>query len=650
MIRFFLVVLLLSLEAAAGSLLLDASKTTEVNIVPQSGYLIESGKHFDAASILGQTALFKPAETSIYNFGFVDKPIWIRFALTRAAADHSDWVLRIGNSHIDEYTLYCLENGELKPLRRGGDTVSTPRPYGSRMFWETLPPTKGKVTYFLHVQTEGALQIPLSAEVLSQAYRDESFSNLLFGLFYGIMLLLLVYNMVLYIFVREIHYFNYLAFLATYMLFQLNFDGLGQVWLWPGNVWMANSGVAFFIFLAAMFGFRFARNFLMLERYAPAAERVIAFAEFLSFLGVVAVLLLDYHTAVTAAAMWSAVVPWVLIYAGVKVLPYYHAARYYLAGWIIFLLATILVALNQLGVLPTHPAMMYVQQVGSLIQMILLSFALADRINMMKREHMAKLREFNEQLQAKIARKVDELRQKDRIMILQSRQAAMGEMIENIAHQWRQPLNQLSLIQSNIFFEYQLGNLSSEKVQTYQDQSETLMEYMTHTIDDFRTFFMPDREREVFCICGAIEKVLELFRPTLNRYSIAIDLKCDGRPNTLGHENEFSQVMLNLLNNAKDAMIEHKTKKPQISIHVQTGGTMIMVTVCDNGGGVADAIIDKVFDPYFTTKFKAQGTGIGLYMVKTIMEKSMNGSVSIHNRGAGACFILELPQRDSDEA
>ncbi|WP_345985347.1 sensor histidine kinase [Sulfurimonas sp. HSL-1656] len=648
MIRTIIIVLLLSLHAVAGTVMLDPSDRGAINIVPHSAYLMEDKAPLTPGTIPEWMPRFRAAEATIYNFGFVDKPIWIRFELSRPAGDRTEWILSIGNSHIDEYSLYRLEGEGLRLLSRDGDTVNAPRIYASRMFWEKLPPAEGTATYLLQVKTQGALQIPLTVERLSEAYREESFSNLLLGLFYGVMLLLLVYNMVLYIFVREIHYFNYLAFLASYMLFQLNFDGLGPEWLWPGNVWMANSGLAFFIFFSAMFGFRFARYFLMLKRHAPQAERVIAFAEFISFLGVLSVLLLDYHTAITAAAVWSAIIPWVLIYAGIKVLPNYHAARYYLAGWIVFLLATILVALNQLGVVPTHPVMLYTQQAGSLIQMILLSFALADRINMMKHEHMAKLREFNDELQVKIALKVDELREKDRIMILQSRQAAMGEMIENIAHQWRQPLNQLSLIQSNIFFEYQLGNLSEAKMQTYQEQSETLMEYMTHTIDDFRTFFMPDREREEFCICGAIEKVLELFRPTLNRYNIGIDLKCEGRPVTLGHENEFSQVMLNLLNNAKDAMLDHGTKKPQVTIRVQTAREMIMVAVCDNGGGVADDIIDRVFDPYFTTKFKSQGTGIGLYMVKTIMEKSMNGSVSVHNRGAGACFMLDLPRKDSD--
>lgn len=648
MIRAVFMTLLLSLHAYAAAVVLDASEPS-VNLVPQSRYLIDTGETLTEKTILGQLSRFKPAESAIYNFGFVEHPIWIVFDVRIPGSGGPEWVLRIDNLHIDEYDLYRVDGGRLTLLERSGDTIFAPKPYGSRTFWAPLKTSGAEATFLLKIQTEGALQVPLSAETLSEAYRGESRSNLLFGLYYGVLTLLLVYNMVLYLVVKEIHYFNYLLFLASYMLFQLNFDGVGQEWLWPGNVWMANSGLAFFIFLTAVFGFRFGRYFLMLKRYAPETERAIYFAEALSFVGVLSTLFLDYHTAITAAAFWSAITPWILIYAGFIVLPHYRAARYYLAGWIVFLLATILVALNQLGAVPSHPVMFYVQQVGSLIQMVLLSFALADRINMMKFDHLAKLREFNEKLQAKIVKKVDELRQKDRLMIQQSRQAAMGEMIENIAHQWRQPLNQLSLIQSNIFFEYELGSLDRGKMQTYQEQAEALMEYMTHTIDDFRNFFQPDRESAPFCICSAIEKVLELIKPALTRYHIEVDLICGGRPQAFGHENEFSQVMINLLNNAKDAMLEHRIEAPRIEIRVGREDAATFVSICDNGGGVDAAIVDRIFDPYFTTKFKAQGTGIGLYMVKMIMEKSMNGSVCLRNSDEGACFTLELPQVSSDE-
>ncbi len=647
MLRLVIVLMLLMVGLTAQPVRLDGM-TKSVNLVPFSRYLMEKGQRYTPDTILQHLEDFQPAQQKIYNFGFVEHPIWIRFDVVFGAHSGKKWILSIDNPHIDHYAFYRIENGRLLLLGQNGDTVACTQGADCRTFWEPLSHTENQASYLLHIRTKGSLQIPIVAETLQQAYRSEAYSNFLFGLYYGVLLLLLIYNLVLYLLVREIHYLNYLFFLGTYMMFQLNFDGTGREWLWPGSTWMANGGLAFFIFLSAIFAFRFARYFLYLKRFSPMTERLIRYAEWFSFAGVLISLLLDYHIAIIFAAIWAALIPWLLIYAGFKVLASYRAARYYLAGWIVFLLATILVALNQLGLIPTHPALLYAQQIGSLIQMILLSFALADRINMMKMEHLAKLREFNEKLQAKIARKVDEIRQKDQLMIQQSRQAAMGEMIENIAHQWRQPLNQLALIQSNIFFEYQLGTLSNEKLQTYQEQSESLMHYMTTTIDDFRNFFLPDREKASFSVCESIGRALELLKPSLKRYHIEVRVKCDGYPDAFGHENEFSQVIINIINNAKDAMVEHGTPSPKISVVVTHSSTETEVCLCDNGGGVDEQIIGKIFDPYFTTKFQSQGTGIGLYMVKMIMEKSMDGHVRVENRDDGACFILELPKEHSD--
>lgn len=621
-----------------------------LNIVPHSRYFVEQNRSYTPQTVLTQSPLFQRPEYGIYNFGFVDKPIWILFDISSPPVLSSQWILRIDNPHIDEYALYRIDASGPVLLSKNGDTLRSNAPPESRTFWEPLSTNGGEASYLLRIQTKGALQIPLFAETLSEAYHSESMSNLLFGLYYGVLLLLLVYNLVLYAIVKDIHYFNYLLFLGSYMLFQLSFDGVGREWVWPGSVWMSNNGIAFFIMLTAIFGFRFARYFLVLKRYAPGAERLVLFAEAISFIGALLALLLDYHTAITFAALWSAFVPWLLIYAGFMVQRHYRAARYYLAGWIVFLLATIIVASNKLGFIPSSPILLFAQQIGSLIQMVLLSFALADRINMMKIEHLAKLRVFNDKLQASIKTKIDELRQKDRLMIQQSRLAAMGEMIENIAHQWRQPLNQLSLIQSSLFFEHQLGTLDDEKIQKYQEQSESMMEYMTQTIDDFRNFFLSERDKSTFDPCESVQKALELLEPTLRRHDIRVELACNGNPGAYGHENEFSQVIINIINNAKDAMLEHSVQAPTIRITISDGDALSRIRICDNGGGVDPKILDKIFDPYFTTKFQSQGTGIGLYMVKMIMEKSMNGRIEVENNYEGACFLLTLPAREPKES
>lgn len=645
MMRWALIAIIFSALLHASPIVLSSGERA-VNIVPESSYFLESGgEHYDTSNILEHLDRFKPYDGVIYNFGFVTTPIWVSFTVQYDDPE-SIWMLCLENPHIDRYTLYRVDGGKLIEVGSDGDRVKRNGASESRTFWETLPRNAKNSRFLLHIQTQGSLQVPIVAKPLKEAFRSEASSKMLYGIYYGVLLLLLIYNFVLFVVVRERNYANYLVFLGVYLIFQLNFDGIGREWLWYTDNWMSNEGLAFFIFLSFWAALRFARIFLLLKRYEPKLNRVVHGAEITSFVLAFGTLVAGFHVAILTSAVWSLLMAFLLIFMGFKVLPKYRPARFYLLAWIAFLIATVVLAVNKLGYIPSYPVIFSVQQIASLMQMVLLSFALADRLNFMKQQHLKKLRNSNKQLQHRIQRKVNELRERDRMMVQQSRQAAMGEMIENIAHQWRQPLNQLALIQSNIFFEFQLGKLNEGRMNEFRQQSETLMDYMTKTIDDFRNFFLPDREKAMFDVCHSVERASSLLEPTLKRYHIQVDLSCDGRPRAYGFENEFSQVLVNIINNAKDAILEHKTAAPTIWIDMRREADTTCIEVCDNGGGVDPKIIHRIFDPYFTTKFQSQGTGIGLYMVKTIMEKSMNGAIRVENRNGGACFILTLPRED----
>lgn len=645
MMRWALIAIIFSALLHASPIVLSSGERA-VNIVPESSYFLESGgEHYDTSNILEHLDRFKPYDGVIYNFGFVTTPIWVSFTVQYDDPE-SIWMLCLENPHIDRYTLYRVDGGKLIEVGSDGDRVKRNGASESRTFWETLPRNAKNSRFLLHIQTQGSLQVPIVAKPLKEAFRSEASSKMLYGIYYGVLLLLLIYNFVLFVVVRERNYANYLVFLGVYLIFQLNFDGIGREWLWYTDNWMSNEGLAFFIFLSFWAALRFARIFLLLKRYEPKLNRVVHGAEITSFVLAFGTLVAGFHVAILTSAVWSLLMAFLLIFMGFKVLPKYRPARFYLLAWIAFLIATVVLAVNKLGYIPSYPVIFSVQQIASLMQMVLLSFALADRLNFMKQQHLKKLRNSNKQLQHRIQRKVNELRERDRMMVQQSRQAAMGEMIENIAHQWRQPLNQLALIQSNIFFEFQLGKLNEGRMNEFRQQSETLMDYMTKTIDDFRNFFLPDREKAMFDVCHSVERASSLLEPTLKRYHIQVDLSCDGRPRAYGFENEFSQVLVNIINNAKDAILEHKTAAPTIWIDMRREADTTCIEVCDNGGGVDPKIIHRIFDPYFTTKFQSQGTGIGLYMVKTIMEKSMNGAIRVENRNGGACFILILPRED----
>ena len=241
------------------------------------------------------------------------------------------------------------------------------------------------------------------------------------------------------------------------------------------------------------------------------------------------------------------------------------------------------------------------------------------------------LRNLNSALEDKIALEVERSRQKDQIMFRQSRLAAMGEMVGNIAHQWRQPLNAIVLIIQSFQMKKMLGKLNDEFIDSQVDEGIKLATSMSKTIDDFRDFFKPNKIKENFSASRTIQESIDLVRLYYEKQDIKINLTCKEDFETLGYPNEFSQVMMNLFSNSKDALQDKKNQKKYIEIIIDNKNKNGEILVIDNGRGVPVEVIDRVFDPYFTTKHQSNGTGIGLYMSKEIIEKQMNGSIEVEN-------------------
>ncbi len=233
-------------------------------------------------------------------------------------------------------------------------------------------------------------------------------------------------------------------------------------------------------------------------------------------------------------------------------------------------------------------------------------------------------------------------RQKDRIMMQQSRQAAMGEMIGNIAHQWRQPLNVLGLTIQRVQLFHDMGKFDKEFLAESTAEAMRVINHMSQTIDDFRNFFSPNKEKESFAVNEALGKTLSLVDMNLDDRQIRIDVDALDTPIIHGYRNEYSQVLINILMNSKDAFLERKIADPRVLIRIFREDGRSVVTMADNAGGIAEDIIGKIFDPYFTTKGPQKGTGVGLFMSKTIIEKNMNGRLTVRNTVDGAEFRVEV--------
>lgn len=249
----------------------------------------------------------------------------------------------------------------------------------------------------------------------------------------------------------------------------------------------------------------------------------------------------------------------------------------------------------------------------------------------------------NVNLEEKVAEQAKKAREKDVIMMHQSRLAAMGEMVGNIAHQWRQPLNALGIVLTNIEDAYAHDELDAEALSHKTAKANQLLKKMSTTIDDFRNFFRPNKARERFSLNRAVGEAVSLVEASFKYHNVNITVDEGDPVFIMGFPAEYTQVVLNLLGNAKDAIIGRGAGRGVISIGIRKDGGKGIVSVRDNGGGIPDGIIERVFDAYFTTKDQGKGTGIGLYMSKVIIEEHMNGSIEAANAGDGAEFRIITP-------
>lgn len=257
----------------------------------------------------------------------------------------------------------------------------------------------------------------------------------------------------------------------------------------------------------------------------------------------------------------------------------------------------------------------------------------------------------------------NEKRNNEQLLIQQSRLAAMGEMIGAIAHQWRQPLAAVGGILINIQDGIEYGDVDKEEFAKFISNAEELLKYMSGTIDDFRGFFKPSHQKEHFDVVVAVCKAAHMVTGLLKNHQVSMRVtKHPGTDRAVtiqdyihppkepgmeseGYPNELQQVFINLFTNSKDAILEHEQTDGRIDVGIYTEKDHVIVEVKDNGGGADDDVLQKAFDPYFTTKEEGKGTGIGLYMAKMIVEKNMDGWIDAVNENGGLKVTVKLPLR-----
>ena len=429
-----------------------------------------------------------------------------------------------------------------------------------------------------------------------------SYNHLIFLLFVGIVLGLIlmaaIYNAVLYYYHRD-KSFLYYALMQIGMIHILFYDTNIITTLIPTQ----NDESLFYTFISLFtlfFILMFTRVFLDTATSLPKQDKVLKYI--LIFILIDAII---YPVSIIFEFGLYLVILIYVVYLGYRRMrQHYEPAFFFFIGWSIFVLTILIDGFVDFE-LHIEPYAFNPMFLGTMVEAIVLAIALAFQFKELRTEQ----------------------EQQKQLLIHQSKLASMGEMLGNIAHQWRQPLTRLSYTLMNI----EVTEDIKEKKELVEESTKQL-EFMSQTINDFTNFYAPSKEKELFSLEHVAKEVLAL----VHYEEIEIELEIKEDTSIHNYKNEFKQVLLNLLSNAKDVLITRKITNPSITIVVESH----KINIQDNAGGVALEDIEKIFEPYFSTK--EDGLGIGLYMSKMIIEKNMGGTLKVSNTDNGAIFSLFL--------
>lgn len=596
-----------------------------------------------------QTQIFTSTDTGVQNLGIINTPHWFRLKI-RPLQEHlsEQWWIKIDYPPLDHIDYYLFDaNGELIHTINTGEL----RPFSQRevadpSFINLLPLTQADdYTLYIRIQTEGAMQVPISIITAKGLIKEQYLPLIIAGMYYGLFLIMALYTSVIFLYTRDKGYLFYLLFVTTFAFWQLSLDGIGVSYIWGAYPWLVEHASVLGTSALASAAILFSRNFLQTKKYIPTLDTFLRYFMYFCFALTLAATFVSYHTIVKIDGVLSIITPITLFTSGVIVLKKgYWPARLYVVGWFAFLVGCILFSLNKFNLIGGFYLMNHAQQIGSAIEMLLLSWALGERVKSIQDHYIKKANNLNSTLQERLAIGLLKERQKDKIMLQQSRFAALGEMIEQIAHQWRQPLNTLALINQNLYFKFKLDKFDPQAFDEAHDQIDDNLQYMSKTIDDFRNFYNHNREPETYDIAEVVRSAISLSEAMLKYAKITVIIKPSPPAYVHNSKNELLQVCMNVLKNAHDALIQERKEDRTITIDIASCENNHCLSIEDNAGGIDESIIDKIFDPYFTTKADSHGTGIGLYMSRSITQEHLHGSIHAENSPEGARFVIALPQ------
>lgn len=634
------------------------------------------------------------------NFGINNDVVWLKYSVKNQTNSPEKYLL-INNPSLDNIELYIVHKGEILQTQSGGRLASfKDRPIRTKsiIFFVNLPVGE-EVDVFLKVNSVNKTIITSSINSLEVIDSLINRENLIFGLFTGIIAGLFFYNLFLFFSVRDKIYLIYVIHTVLVWFAQSSILGYTMELIWPETEWLKLKSGVIFSSLVSIVGIWFLREFLSTKKFVPALEKgfyiiwfVYAFILFNAFFFSIT---LSYQVLLVTQ---SIVVMYVLFVALSILRLGYSPARYYLLAWSVFMIGIFLFVFSEMGIIPTNNLTAYIMPFGSALEVVLLSFALADKINILKkekeleqaeklqalRENEELIKEQNNKLEAKVRIRTDELEQAVRNLqntqsqlVSQEKMASLGQLTAGIAHEINNPIN---FVSSNItplkrdikdimeviefYRESAAKEFSAETKQVAKKLEEDLeLDYVLNEVDQLLKGMEDGAKRTVEIVKG-----LRLFSRVdeqdvkkvdlhdgINSTIILLNSSIPGKIRIVRDYGELpmveclagkiNQVFMNIINNAVHALADNldKIADPVITIRTSALSDHVKIEIEDNGPGMPEHVRQRIFEPFFTTKPVGKGTGLGLSIVYSIIENHKGTLEVVTEEGQGTSFIISLP-------
>lgn len=689
-------------------LTLDNSSQPPVLAGKYISYLEDSASAFTINEVVGKQ--FTASETDILNFDVSTSTFWLRLDVCNSTNNKA--IVEIENPLFDEVEFFLFHNDSLI----ASEHCSKNEPFDNRLEknqnyrFGISPQLTDTITCYLKCKSLAQIILPVRVGTYQSFESSNNGKEFFSAMYFGIMLVMCFYNLFLFFTIRDQNYFYYSLYIITVALVQLNLKGVGFMYIWPDAPQFERYAVFIFSPLTAFASIAFIRHFLTTRKFTPKLHKgywvfVIIYAAI-----IVNALVGKAQTSYNLLNVAALLLSLYMIYnaAVIRIRNHYRPALYFLIAWSVFLGSIILFVLKDVGVLPYNSITVSVLQIGSAIEVTLLSFALADKINTLEKEKKQSqalalstaqqneriIKEQNILLERKVGERTRELRESNESLstalndlkqtqtqlVESEKMASLGQLTAGIAHEINNPINfvtsNVKPLQRDIAELYNLQEKTEELIKDNKagmeaigrlkeeidyDYLKTEINYLLKGIHEgssrtaeivkgLRIFSRVDEDDiKLADINEGLESTIIIVNNQLNN-KIAIEKEYEQLDYIECFPGKLNQVFLNLISNAIYAVKQRfgEEEGGKLTIKTRSENDNVVIEVGDNGAGMNQATQNKLFEPFFTTKPVGEGTGLGLSIVYNTIKKH-NGSIAVNSViGEGTTFSITIPKKQSN--